>query len=196
MDFFFCGGTLSSLTASLVPQLVENSPAMQETPVRSLVVKIPQRREQLLIAVFWPGEYCIVHGVAKNWTQLSDFHFSFPLSSLKFHYFLKSVDLYLLWNQRSFQPYFFEYPFSPTVFILFFDSSDTNLAFLTFSTDSWISIHFFSIYFLTVVQIWQVLFVCPWVYWFYSLSFPFNIEPIQVILKFFIIDFFSFVIST
>ena len=42
------------------------------------VGKIPWRRERLLTAVFWPGEFrglyspCIVHGIAKSWTRLSD----------------------------------------------------------------------------------------------------------------------------
>ena len=42
------------------------------------VEKIPWRREQLPTPVFWPGEFQglhSLHGVAKNWTQLRDFHF-------------------------------------------------------------------------------------------------------------------------
>ena len=58
-------------------QLVKNLPAMWET----WVGKIPWRRERL------PLQYsglensmdCIVHGVPKSWTQLSDFHFSLSL---------------------------------------------------------------------------------------------------------------------
>ena len=48
--------------ASLVSQLVKNLPIMWETWVFS---------------IFWPGEFhdCIVHGVTKSQTQLSDFHF-------------------------------------------------------------------------------------------------------------------------
>ena len=38
------------------------------------VGKIVWRREQLPTPVFWPGEVCIVHGVTKSWTQLSNFH--------------------------------------------------------------------------------------------------------------------------
>ena len=46
--------------------------------------KIPWRREQQPTPVFWPGESpwteepvgYSVHGVAKSWTQLSDFHFT------------------------------------------------------------------------------------------------------------------------
>ena len=47
-----------------------------------LVGKIPWRRERLPTPVFWPRELhglCIVHGVAKNRTLLSNFHFHFPL---------------------------------------------------------------------------------------------------------------------
>ena len=66
--------------ASLVTQLVKNPPALQETWVRSLGWEDPWRRERL------PTQYsglensmdCKVHGVAKSWTQLKDFHFTFP----------------------------------------------------------------------------------------------------------------------
>ena len=37
--------------------------------------KIPCRREQLPIPVFWPGEFHAVHGVAKSQTRLGNFHF-------------------------------------------------------------------------------------------------------------------------
>ena len=67
--------------ASLVAQLVENLPSVQEP----WVAKIPWRREQLPSPVFWPGEFHgqrslagytqSVHGVAKSLTQLSDIHF-------------------------------------------------------------------------------------------------------------------------
>ena len=43
--------------ASLVAQLVKSLPALRETWVRSLVGKIPRRREQLPTPVFWPGEF-------------------------------------------------------------------------------------------------------------------------------------------
>ena len=56
----------------------------------------PPSAARRLLGAVGPLVQELLHGVAKNWTQLSDFHFSFPLSSLKFHYFLKSVDLYLL----------------------------------------------------------------------------------------------------
>ena len=61
-------------------QLVKNPPAMKETWVWSLGWEDPWRRERLPTPVFWPGENnmdCIVHGVAKSWTQLSNVHFYF-----------------------------------------------------------------------------------------------------------------------
>ena len=39
------------------------------------VGKIPQKRERLLTPVSWPREFYTVHGVAKSWTGLCDFHF-------------------------------------------------------------------------------------------------------------------------
>ena len=65
-------------------QLVKNPPAMWETWVRSWVGKIPWKREQLPTPVFLPGEFhglhsmdCIIYGVAKSNTQLSDFHITY-----------------------------------------------------------------------------------------------------------------------
>ena len=63
--------------ASLVAQLVKNPPAMQETWVRSLGWEDSPGEGK-----GYPLQYsglensmdCIVHGVAKSWTQLSDFH--------------------------------------------------------------------------------------------------------------------------
>ena len=68
--------------ASLVAQLVKNPPTMREIWVRSIVGKIPWRSERLSSPVLWPGEI-IVHGGAKSWTRLSDFHFDLYKSSLK-----------------------------------------------------------------------------------------------------------------
>ena len=64
---------------SLIAQLVKNPSALQETPVRFL------GRDNLLEkGIGYPLQYsglensmdCIVHGVAKSQTQLSDFHLS------------------------------------------------------------------------------------------------------------------------
>ena len=65
--------------ASLVAQLVKNPPAMQETWVQSLC-----REDSLEKGKDYPLQYsglensmnCIVHGVAKSQTRLSDFHFT------------------------------------------------------------------------------------------------------------------------
>ena len=51
---------LSHPWASLVAQLVNNPPSVWETWVRSLVRKIPWRREQSPTPVLWPGEF---HGL-------------------------------------------------------------------------------------------------------------------------------------
>ena len=59
---------LSSLVKShiacFVAHLVKNPPAMWETWVRSLVGKIPWRRESLPTPVFWPRE---CHGLYSPW---------------------------------------------------------------------------------------------------------------------------------
>ena len=58
-------------------QLVKNLPAMWETWVQPLVGKMPWRRERLPTPVFWPGKFHgLVHGVAKSWLRLNDFHFT------------------------------------------------------------------------------------------------------------------------
>ena len=53
-------------------QLVESTPAMRETWVRSLGWDDP-----LLYSGLENSKDCIVHGVIKSQTQLSDFHFHF-----------------------------------------------------------------------------------------------------------------------
>ena len=58
--------------------MVKNMPAMQETWVPSLVMKIPWRRATHSSILAWRilmdrGNWqAVVHGVAKSWTQLSD----------------------------------------------------------------------------------------------------------------------------
>ena len=64
--------------ASLVAQLVKNPPAMQETWVRFLGWEDPlgeKKGYSLQYSGLENSMDCIVHGVAKSWTQLSDFHF-------------------------------------------------------------------------------------------------------------------------
>ena len=78
-----CWWDCKLLQPSLVAQLVKNPPAIQETWAWSLAWEDPWRRERLPTPVFWPREFhglCVVHGVAKSWTWLSDFHFHFSLS--------------------------------------------------------------------------------------------------------------------
>ena len=65
--------------AFLMAQLIQNPPAMWETWVWSLGWEDPWRRERLPTPVFWSGEFhglcgLCVHGVAKSWTQLRNFH--------------------------------------------------------------------------------------------------------------------------
>ena len=62
-------------------QLVKNPPAVQETWVQSLGWEDPLKKGKA-----YPLQYsglensmdCIVHGVTKNQTRLSDFHFALP----------------------------------------------------------------------------------------------------------------------
>ena len=72
--------------ASLVAQLVKNSPAMRENWVWSLGWEDPLEKGKAthssILAWRIPWTVCIVHGVAKSRTQLSHFHFHFDLESL------------------------------------------------------------------------------------------------------------------
>ena len=72
--------------ASLVAQLVKNPPATQETWVQSLGWEDPLEKGRLPTPVFWPEEVhdCIVHGVAKSQTRLSDFYFTMIVFNLYF----------------------------------------------------------------------------------------------------------------
>ena len=73
------GYPLQDSWASLIAQLVKNPPAMRETWVQSLGWEDSPGEGKGC-----PFQYsglensidCIVHGVAKSWTQLSDFHFT------------------------------------------------------------------------------------------------------------------------
>ena len=78
------GYPLQDSWASLVAQLVKKPSAMWETWVWPWVGKILWRREQLPFPVFWGGEFqdCIVHGVAKSQTWLSNFHSLFSFHAL------------------------------------------------------------------------------------------------------------------
>ena len=69
--------------ASLIAQLVKNPPAMQGTLVQFLVWKDLLRSEKATHSsiLAWRTPWTTVNGVAKSWTGLSDFHFSFPCGS-------------------------------------------------------------------------------------------------------------------
>ena len=75
------GYPLQSSWASIVAQLVKNLPAMRET----CVGKIPVLGRSPGEGKGYPLQYsglensmdCIVHGVTKIWTRLSNFHFHF-----------------------------------------------------------------------------------------------------------------------
>ena len=72
------GYPLQYSLVSLVAQLVKNPPSVWETWVRSLGWTDPLEKEKATHSTI-PGLEnsmdCVVHGVAKNQTQLSGFHF-------------------------------------------------------------------------------------------------------------------------
>ena len=73
---YLCGGGF--IRASLVAQVVKNPPAMQETWVRSLGWEDTLEKGKATHSKYSGLENSmdyIVHGVAKSWTRLSDFHF-------------------------------------------------------------------------------------------------------------------------
>ena len=61
--------------ASLIVQLVKNLPAMQETLVQILCWKDPLEKGKATHS-------CIIHGVTKSRTRLSDSHFTFTSVTL------------------------------------------------------------------------------------------------------------------
>ena len=72
--------------ASLVAQLVKNPPAMQETWVQFLGWEDPLEKgtatHSTILAWRIPWTVQSVHGVAKSWTRLSNFHFASLLKVL------------------------------------------------------------------------------------------------------------------
>ena len=63
----------------LVAQLAKNLPALQETWGRSLGWEDPLEKRVVTHSSILACMACIVHGVTKSQTQLSDFHFHFHL---------------------------------------------------------------------------------------------------------------------
>ena len=76
MKYMACSVVLN--LASLVAQLVKNLPAMRER-VQSLGWEDPLEKGKAthfsILAWRFPWTVYIVHGVAKSWTRLRDFHF-------------------------------------------------------------------------------------------------------------------------
>ena len=64
-------------------QLVKNPPAMWETWVQSLGWEDSPEKEKATHSsiLVWRIPWTTVHGVAKSWTRLSEFHFHFFLVS-------------------------------------------------------------------------------------------------------------------
>ena len=77
---------MQMLRDSLVAQLVKNPPAMWEPGFDPRLEKGKDTHSSILA---WriPWTVCIVHGVTKSWTQLSDFHFHFQNANRQFMYF-------------------------------------------------------------------------------------------------------------
>ena len=82
----------------LVAQLVKNPPAMQETWVWSLGWDDPLEKEEATHSsiLAWRIPRTIVHGVAKSWTWLSDFHFTSRYTQTVFHPITKLFSAILL----------------------------------------------------------------------------------------------------
>ena len=74
---------------SLVTQLVKNQPAIQETWVQSLGWQdaLEGKGYPYLYSGLENSMDCIVHGVTKSWTRLSDFHDFIPKQSCLFFFF-------------------------------------------------------------------------------------------------------------
>ena len=68
----------NNIWASLVAQLVKNPPAMRKTWVRSLGWEdaLEKGKATLSSILAWRILWTTVHGVTKNQTWLSDFHFT------------------------------------------------------------------------------------------------------------------------
>ena len=73
------GYSLLCSWTSLVAQLVKNPPVMWETWVRPLGWEGPLQKGKATHSsvLAWRIMDCIVHRVAKSWTQLSNSHFDF-----------------------------------------------------------------------------------------------------------------------
>ena len=84
----------------VVAQTIKRLSTVRETWVRSLGWEIPWRRKRQPTPVLLPRkipwmEEPGVHGVAKSWTRLSDFTFTFTLWLLVYKFFTSWVSLFL-----------------------------------------------------------------------------------------------------
>ena len=82
------GYLLQYTSVSLVAQLVKNLPAMWETWVRSLGWEDPLEKGRATPCniLAWRTPWTVQSmGVAKSWTQLSDFHFHFSGTEERLH---------------------------------------------------------------------------------------------------------------
>ena len=73
--------TIANTGVSLVAQMVKNPPAMWETWVQPLGWEDPPgggHGNPLQYSCLENSMDCTVHGVAKSWTWMSDFHFTEP----------------------------------------------------------------------------------------------------------------------
>ena len=91
------GYPLQCSWGSLVAQLVKNPPAVQETWVPSLGWEDPLDKGKATHSGLYSGLEnsmdCIVHGVAKSWTRVSDSHFSLFKRRQQLHFILSSQKL-------------------------------------------------------------------------------------------------------
>ena len=73
-------------------QLVKNPPAMGKTWVQSLGWEDPlEKGMDSHSSILEKSMDCIVHGVSKSWTQLSDFHFHKLLNGEEKNQYLSST---------------------------------------------------------------------------------------------------------
>ena len=77
---------------SLVAQLVKNLPAMWETWVRSLGWEDPLEKGKVTHPLQYSSKEnskdCIVQGISKNGTRLSDFHYHYQIHIVFFSWLL------------------------------------------------------------------------------------------------------------
>ena len=94
----------------LVAQLVKNLPAMRETWVQSLGWEDPPQKGIATHCRYTGLENsldCIVHGVTKSWTRLSNFHFQFSFHIANMAYVNTTCFLYQQISNKGSLSFFF-----------------------------------------------------------------------------------------